>query len=369
MRILMLNRSDVSSVPGGDTVQMVRTKAGLERLGVEVKIGDISDIDSTPTYDIVHIFNWQWLGPILAKWPRSSAAPRLVLSPIFWFHTGHWFEQAAGSKLMWKAARKYLGSQRACRLYENWQQAKFCWGRDGRELRKLFSFIDQFLPNSEMEIDHLEEVLGLRGKLSSRSTVVPNGIERMMFDPFPQPEKKFIEEYGLKDFVIQVARIQSAKNQLGLIEALFDVPVPIVFVGQPSPYEEDYVSHCYERARQRGNVYFLGSRTPEELFGIVALAAVHALPSWRETPGLASLEAAAAGCRIVTTMIGSTREYFGEDAWYCDPRDPRTIREAVLQAINSPPSFKLRERVLKNYTWDEAAKATLQAYCKVLDKK
>lgn len=365
MRILMLNRPDVISVPGGDTVQMVRTKAGLERLGVEVKIGDVRDIDSTPAYDIVHIFNWQWLSPILAGWPRKEKTPRIVLSPIFWYHTGHWFEEAAGSKPMWKAARRYLGYQKACRLYENWQQAKFCWGREGQELRKLFSIPAQFLPNSAMETAHLEQVLALRGKISPRTTVVPNGIDRELFEPRPQPDSKFIREYGLTDFVIEVARIQSAKNQLGLIEALFEVPVPIVFIGQPSPYEEGYVTRCYERARQRGNVYFLGSRAPEELFGIISLAAVHALPSWRETPGLASLEAAAAGCRIVTTSIGSTREYFAEDAWYCNPRDPSTIREAVLKALNSPPSTKLRERVLQKYTWDEAAKATFQGYCRV----
>ncbi len=365
MRILMLNRPDVTSVPGGDTVQMVRTKAGLERLGVDVKIGDITDIDSTPSYDIVQIFNWQWLSPILAKWPRSGGSPRIVLSPIFWYHTGQWFEQAAASKPVWKAARRYLGFKRASRYYEYWQQAKFCWGREGQDLRKLFRIPDQFLPNSVMETTHLEEVLALGGKLSPRTTVVPNGIDRELFDPLPQPDSKFMKEYGLKDFVIEVARIQSAKNQLGLIEALFDVPIPIVFIGQPSPYEEAYVASCYERARQRGNVYFLGSRAPEELFGIISLAAVHALPSWRETPGLASLEAAAAGCRIVSTSIGSTREYFAEDAWYCDPHDPSTIREAVLKALNSPPSSKLRERVLQNYTWDEAAKATYQGYCKV----
>lgn len=369
MRILMLNRPDAASVPGGDTVQMMRTKAGLERLGVEVKVGAAGDIVSAPPYDVVHIFNWQWLGPILAQWPAGEAAPRLVLSTIFWHHTGHWFDQAASSKRLWKTARQALGYQRACRLYERWQQEKFCWGSEGRELRRLFRIPDQFLPNSEMETAHLEEVLSLRGRLSPRATVVPNGIDREMFDPPPQPDQKFQEEYHLKDFVVQVARIQSAKNQLGLIEALFDVPVPLVFIGQPSPYEEAYVSLCYERGRQRGNVYFLGPRPPGELFGIVTLAAVHALPSWRETPGLASLEAAAAGCRIVTTSIGSTREYFGEDAWYCDPRNPRSIREAVLQALGSPPSPNLRERVLARYTWDAAAKATYQAYCRALENK
>lgn len=368
MRVLMLNRPDVSSVPGGDTVQMLRTKESLERLGVEVTIGGVEDIVSSPAYDIVHIFNWQWLGPIFEKWPQSGPAPVPVLSTIFWFHTGHWFEEAAVSKPLWKATSRMLGRKLACWLYEEWQQAKFRWGREGQSLRKSFQMPQQFLPNSKMEIDHLEMMLGIPGQLGPRSTVVPNGIDQALFEPLPQPDQKFQQEFGLKDFVIEVARIQSAKNQLGLIEALYDLPIPIVFVGQPSPYEEEYVSRCYERARQRGNVYFLGPKSPSELFGIMVMAAVHALPSWRETPGLASLEAAAAGCRIVSTSIGSAREYFGADAWYCDPRDPQTIRKAVLQALESPPSLKLRERVLREFTWDQAAKATYQAYCKVVDR-
>jgi glycosyltransferase involved in cell wall biosynthesis len=367
MRVLMLNRPDVSTVPGGDTVQMERTKAGLERLGVEVKIGSAQEIGATPAYDIIHIFNWQWLGPIIKQWPQGVPVRRMVLSPIFWFHSGHWFVQASAEKPLWKLLRKFLGMKRACRLYESWQQEKFCWGNQGKELRELLKMPDQLLPNSAMEADYLEKVLGLHGRLCPRSMVVPNGIDAAMFDPLPAPDRGFLAEYGLKDFVIEVARIQSAKNQLGLIEALFDVPVAIVFVGQPSPYEDAYVSRCYERARQRGNVFFLGQRAPEQLFGIISQAAVHVLPSWRETPGLASLEAAAAGCRIVSTSIGSAREYFGEDAWYCDPRDPITIREAVLLALRSSPSVRLRERILKKYTWDEAAKATYQAYCKVID--
>ncbi len=369
MRVLMLSRPDVSTVPGGDTVQMERTKDGLEHLGVEVKIGSVQDLGSTPAYDIVHLFNWQWLAQVVAQWPRDLPVRRLVLSPIFWFHTGHWFEQASTTKPVWKMLRKSLGMKRACHLYESWQQVKFRWGSDGRRLRELLTIPEQLLPNSQMETDYLEQVFDLRGRLAPRSSVVPNGIDPALFDPLPAPDQAFGEEYGLKDFIIEVARVQSAKNQLGLIEALFDVSIPIVFVGQPSPYEESYISLCYERARQRGNVFFLGQRTPKQVAGIVSQAAVHVLPSWRETPGLASLEAAAAGCRIVSTSIGSAQEYFGEDAWYCDPRDPQTIRNAVLQALKSPLPAGLRERVLNNFTWNEAAKATYQAYWRVVNHR
>jgi glycosyltransferase involved in cell wall biosynthesis len=209
-------------------------------------------------------------------------------------------------------------------------------------------------------------MLGLGRIPSARITIVPNGVKRELFDPRPLPDRSFWEEYGLRDFVLEVARIQEAKNQLGLIEALYDLPVPIVFVGQPSPYETEYADRCYELGKARGNVYFVGTKSPQELAGIYALAGVHVLPSWRETPGLASLEAAAAGCRVVTTGVGSAREYFTDLVWYCDPRNPMTIRRAVTHALETPPSDELRRRVLDRYTWDMAAKATLEAYYGVL---
>lgn len=363
----MLNRPDGNSVPGGDTVQMQKTKAGLERLGVEVKIGEVQDLFSSIAYDIVHIFNWQCLSPILAQIPADRPMPCIVHSPIFWFHTGQWFEHAADSRFIWKIARKTMGKQRACRLYEAWQRAKFSGGNEGRELRRQLMIPDRILPNSTIELDYLEQVLGIRGRLHPRSTLVPNGVDFELFHRPPQPSQRFMEEYGFKDFVIQVARIQSAKNQLGLIEALFDLPVPIVFAGQPSPYEAEYVARCHERGRQRGNVYFIGSRPQDELTGILALAAVHALPSWRETPGLASLEAGAAGCRIVTTAVGSASEYFHDMAWYCDPANIRSIRQAVMAALSSPPSLALRDHILACYTWDKAASATLNGYEKAIN--
>jgi glycosyltransferase involved in cell wall biosynthesis len=177
------------------------------------------------------------------------------------------------------------------------------------------------------------------------------------------------EQYGLRDFVLEVGAISPVKNQLGLIDALYDLPVPLVFVGQPAAKMPEYAEQCKARAALRGDVTFIDRLPHDELPGLYALAAVHALPSWRETPGLVSLEAAAAGCRIVTTSIGSTRDYFGDLAWYCYPDDLRSIRTAVEAALKAPPSPALRERVLREYTWHRAGAATLAAYQKVLNAK
>ena len=56
MKVLMQNRVDAFTNKGGDTVQMLKTKEELEKLGVEV---DIS-LDLEPNldkYEIIHLFN------------------------------------------------------------------------------------------------------------------------------------------------------------------------------------------------------------------------------------------------------------------------------------------------------------------------
>lgn len=370
MRVLMVGRPDVNDVPGGDTVQMLETKAALENLGVTVGLATADSLAGVSGFDIVHVFNWDQLAAIVRRHNGAGGGRvPIVVSTIFWHHTGHWFCHAVHRRTLWKLTDRCLGRRGALAVYEKWQAAKFRWGRRGRALRKDLACAARILPNSHSEVRHLQSMLGPRGVARERVTVVPNGVRRQLFEPAPSPDRRFRQEYGLKDFVLEVARIQAAKNQLGLIEALFDVPVPIVFVGQASPYEGEYVDRCLRLAEARGNVFFVGSKSPQELAGIYALAGVHVLPSYRETPGLASLEAGAAGCRVVSTEIGSAREYFGDLAWYCDPRDAGSIRRAVLQALESRRSDELRRRVLDRYTWDAAASTTLSVYRSVLEWK
>ena len=52
-----------------------------------------------------------------------------------------------------------------------------------------------------------------------------------------------------------------------------------------------------------------------------AAAAVHTLPSWMETCGLVSLEAALSGTPLVGSTFGHELEYLEGDAWYADPGD------------------------------------------------
>ena len=367
MRVLMVNRKDMLTAPGGDTVQMEQTALELRKLGVTVETRALDDIPPLRRFDVVHIFNWETFEFFFcSKETEISGGPPLVLSPIFWFHTGHWYDAAASTRRAWGLLGRILGPRNGRGLYEWWQGAKMRRGSRGRRMRKLLSIPAQLLPNSCLEHEHMMSVFDIQEDIQARSTIVPNGVVRRLFDQLPHPDREFMNEHGVSSFVLQVGRIQSAKNQLGLIEALYDTDLPLVFVGQFSSYETEYAERCRRLACKRGNVHFVPPKSAEELAGIYALAAVHVLPSWRETPGLVSLEAAAAGCRIVSTRNGSAAEYFGSEAWYCDPRDPDSIRRAVLEALNSPPSDKLRNKVVSCYTWEAAAQKTLEAYNRAL---
>jgi len=96
-------------------------------------------------------------------------------------------------------------------------------------------------------------------------------------------------------------------------------------------------------------------------------AKVHVLPSWFETTGLSSLEAGAMGCNIVVTRKGDTEEYFKDMAYYCEPDDVESIRNAVLQAYTNPVNPYLQDYIFSHYTWKDTAEQTLQAYQLILE--
>ena len=128
----------------------------------------------------------------------------------------------------------------------------------------------------------------------------------------------------------------------------------------------------YYEARQAasgGGVKFIDTLKSKDLANAYAAAKVHALVSWYDIPGLVSLEAALAGCNLVTTVRGSASEYLGDMAYYCDPGDLDSIAQALLTAWQSPPNPGLSLHVANNFSWEKTAQATYQAYCAVIGLK
>lgn len=229
---------------------------------------------------------------------------------------------------------------------------------DRESIRRILDLSDVWLPNSHAEELQLR-CYGVGGK---PVRVVPNGIDPVRFDPareFPFPSKLADAGLDSKGYLLIAARLDIDKNQLEFCRALSGSGIPIVLCG-PAP-EHGYLDAC----RQVSSCV-LGPAHGDELLALMLHARVHALPSYRETPGLANLEAAALGCTIVSTEVGSAREYFGDSAFYCAPWSAAGMRAAALQAWNAKPDPALSARIRTDFTWDRAAAETLAAYREIL---
>lgn len=74
------------------------------------------------------------------------------------------------------------------------------------------------------------------------------------------------------------------------------------------------------------------------------------------------LDAVAMGCNLVITEKGDIRDYFGDDAFYCEPDSVESIREAIVNAYNAPPSTTLARRIRGDFNWQKTAERTLEGY-------
>jgi len=370
MRVLMQHRPTLfTHAVSGDTTQVLNTKKYLERKGIRVDLSSRVNVDLRE-YDLVHLFGT--LGAIESTYPQFLNAKGqnkpMVLSTIYWSQTelDQYKAQfpASTSAAFGKGNKefrrfvppffsavysKYLGSGKEWALSDLFRYHSTDHLSDQEKRKSVIEGVDVLLPNSKIEEEHLINEFACHVP----RVIVPNAVDASFEDAKPD---WFIERYKLSGFALCAASVSERKNQLGVIRALKETGIKIVFIGGAFNYKK----RCLEEAGP--DVLFLDSMVKDQLSSAYAAAKVHVLASYYETPGLASLEAALAGCQIVTTDRGSTREYFQDYAYYCDPSNLVSIREAVLMAFQSRPNPEMREYIKSHFTWEKAAEMTMKGY-------
>jgi glycosyltransferase involved in cell wall biosynthesis len=354
LRVLFVIRPDAGTRAGGDSVQANKTAEELRALGHTVDVA-ATDAPDPRGYDIVHIFGV--FDPPLARRQfdacKSAGVP-IALSPIWWDLTDFFARSRAVERTLGKRGNI---DRRLERIRESAaQQLASRSERVKAAQRKvlqagLMREASILLPNSLIEAHSYVRDLGLQ---HPRVQVVPNAVEASLLDAkVPQTERAG---------VLCVGRVESRKNQAMLLYALRDVEIEITLAGEC--YDAYYRTLC-ERWNPR--VRFTGAVSHDEALAMMRGALVHALPAWLETPGIASLEAAASGCAIVSGNRACEYEYFRDSAWYCDPGDPASVRTAVLHALDEAHARKMKSRErLRGFTWHAAALATQLGYEQIL---
>lgn len=334
MRVVLANRSTSKTVLAGDAVQQYKTAEALRQKGVIVETSEGS-LPSLKQIDLVHLFN---IIPVeetyLLFLEAKKAGVPVVLSPIYW---------EPDEFLMY--AYSDHGS-----AFKDW------WIKTHDQRSRLLRESNMILPNGQAELNLLKDTFG---ELAP-ARIIPNAADTVFY--LGRPER-FRRRFGNERFILSVGRISRRKNQLGLVKALNRFDYHIVFIGPVNDF--DYYRECKSEPT-RGRVSFIEALPPAELASAYAAADLHILPSWYETPGLATLEAALAGTKVISTNRGTAYEYLGREAWYCDPSDLASIRSSVQEALIHPGYRELREKIRVSYNWEKVAELTLAAYQEVL---
>lgn len=210
------------------------------------------------------------------------------------------------------------------------------------EIRHQFSLADRVVANSDIECDTLAQVFGLPRE---KFVTIYNGVEEAFYEPVPA--QLFRDHFNIRGpFVLNVGNIEPRKNQLALMQAMKSMPdLKVVLIGHQR--DPEYARACLEAGGSQ--VTYVGALPHESPLLRSAYAACDAfcLPSTLETPGLAALEAHAAGARIAVTQVGSTREYFADQVAYLDPDDVASIAQSIRSALTFERGASLGERDLR----------------------
>jgi len=342
MHVLFATHQAVALHEGGVRTQMMQTKAALEAHGVTVTLFEMWKEFDPGQYDLVHIFSANMATYHFARALRLQKIP-FVVSPVFYTRRS--------DSMVRSVIRTDAFLNRFVRGF---------WTDYGL-IAEMCGWANAVLPNTNAEAHLMRYGMKIQTK---DVIVVPNGVEERFAKATPD---LFERQYGIRDFLLYVGQIgPHRKNVSTLLAALEKVDRPAVLIGSIDDSLSGY--QCLERAKKNHRLLIVPELSHDSMLLASAYAACEAfvLPSYYETPGLAALEAALAGAKIVITPFGGTEDYFGADVVYVDPGSADEIARGITRAFGREKDNMLSERIRKEFVWEKVGEKTKKVYDHVL---
>jgi glycosyltransferase involved in cell wall biosynthesis len=303
--------------PGGGEIQILQYRKHLAALGVDVTLFDPWK-SSLGSVDIFHYFSC-YRGSEIFIDELYRRGISIILSPTLWIEEG-----ATGYPMA--------------------------------QIGQMLKIAARIVCNSDMECNLLAATFTVpRHKFST----VYNGVDPSFMRPVdPEVFRSFSGVRG--DFILNVANVEPRKNQLRLIEAVKRLGMKLVMIG--GIRDQAYFAQCMELGR--GCLTYIPAlpHDSDVLRSAYAACSIFALPSTLETPGLAALEAACVGARVLVTEVGCAQEYFQTSAVYVAPMSVDSIVEGLRRGLARPNSNAARDHVREKFTWPVVVERLLDVY-------
>lgn len=351
MRILFISRSTLETQEGGDTVHVKQTAHYLRAMGHEVGIILNQKKINLSLYDFVHFFNLSRPADVLRFLGKKN--PPLVISSIYIDYSEVDQKREGLSRFIFALFGTH--GFEYVKTIARWLKGKehfpgFAYLLQGQKasMLKILKHCKHVITASEQELRTIQRDL----KTDFKSSKINLGSEHLSI-----PSEEAIHKEG----IISVARIERLKNQLHLIKALNKTHFTLKVIGNAAANQPEYAQKCWEIAS--GNIEFCGFKKGSDLSDQYKNAKVHAMPSYYETTGLSTLEALKAGCQVVISDRGAQKEIFGDHAFYCNPDNIESIKEAIEKAYLTPTDHS--KWVKENFSWEKAAHEISHIYVSI----
>jgi len=219
-----------------------------------------------------------------------------------------------------------------------------------------------------------KDVMKVFGLPPEKIDVVYSGLDPQFARPPDSELEAFRQRHGLPEkFILYLGTIEPRKNLSTLIRAYAKVRPPgvkLVCVGGRGWMYQD-VFQTVEELRLSRDVIFPGFLPDDDLPFWYSAAKVFVYPSSYEGFGLPVIEAMACGVPTITTDASSLPEAAGDAALLVPPDDSAALAEALAHLLREETlQAELVERGLRHaaqFTWQRAAKETVQVYAKALN--
>jgi glycosyltransferase involved in cell wall biosynthesis len=339
LKILYATYEGVPLAKGGPFVKIHEMKKLLQEAGHRVELFNMwESVDALNKFDIVHLVGSNFSIYGLARSLKQRNIKFLVEPVFFSRHSAAFINTVS---VIDKSIRKLFPG--------SWLDYGF--------IRDICNWSELILPNTGAEKELISKGFNIPEK---KFKVIHNGVSERFLNA---DSGLFIKKYGIKDFILFVGHIgPKRKNVLALVKALEKINHPAVIIGKMLDMGE---SREVKRLVSNNKNITLIEEIPNDsllLESAYAACDTFVLPSQFETPGIAALEAALAGAKIVITKYGGTKEYFKDMAVYVSPASVESISDGIQLSLNSGMSDKLKEFVKNNFLWRKIAGKTIDVY-------
>lgn len=217
--------------------------------------------------------------------------------------------------------------------------------------------------------DSAQEIYNAFGVPLEKQRVVYNGMDSSIFNPVKLPKRH--------NSLIFVGNVEDRKKGvIYLLKALtltrHKVHLTIVDGGAPN---RNYVPRWIDKFNLNEQITFTGKIPLDKLVQLYAQTQIALCPSLYEGFGFPAAEAMACELPVIASTGGALPEVVGQHmktGILVPPRDPYALAEAIDFLIENPDirnriGKAARQRVLKTFTWENAARQMVNVYQEAID--